>query len=204
MRHIKGTLISQFAHPRGPLGWLAGAIMAGKNRKRNALAVAMLDVQPGDHVLEIGFGPGVTIKRLAKLIGDGAVTGIDSSRVLVGQARRRNAEAVHAGQVALRWGSVEQLPFPDATFDRILAVNSLHHWPNAEENLREVRRVLKAGGRLLIAEQPVWAGAGSDDCRFAAELAAQIATAGFGQVKVSTHRMKHAPTIVVRARSPNS
>jgi ubiquinone/menaquinone biosynthesis C-methylase UbiE len=204
MHQVKGALISQFSHPRGPLGWIAGTIMAVKNRRRNELAVAMLDVQPGQKVLEIGFGPGVTIKLLAEMIGDGAVTGIDSSRVLVGQAKRRNAEAVRAERVALHWGSVEQLPFPDAMFDRILAVNSLHHWPNIEENLREVRRVLKAGGLLLIAEQPVWAAAGADDCRFAADLAAQIATAGFGQVEMSAHRMKPAPTIVVRASSPSS
>jgi protein-L-isoaspartate O-methyltransferase len=56
-----GSLSSQFAHPRGALGWLAGAVMAVENRQRNAFALAVLDPQPGDRVLEIGVGPGFTI-----------------------------------------------------------------------------------------------------------------------------------------------
>lgn len=107
--------VSQFAHPRGALGWLAGAVMAVENRQRNAFAISLLDVQPADHVLEIGFGPGVTIQRLAELVPRGSVTGVDSSSVMVGQARRRNAQAIQQGRVAIHHGSAASLPFPSRT-----------------------------------------------------------------------------------------
>ena len=193
-----GTTTSQFAHPRGMLGWLAGAVMAVENRPRNGFALSMLDPQPGDRVLEIGFGPGVTIAKLAALIGNGAVAGIDSSRVMVSQARLRNAAAITAGRVDLRWGSVASLPFADDQFDRALAVNSFHHWPEPAADLGEVKRVLRPGGVLVIAEQPVWAANGADDCRIAEALAAQLTAAGFARVEVITRRMWQAPTIVVR------
>jgi SAM-dependent methyltransferase len=178
--------------------------MAIQGRQRNAFALAVLEVQPGDRVLEIGFGPGVTMQRLAMLVGDGAVAGIDTSAVMMAQARRRNARAIQAGRVDLRQGSVERLPFADAQFDRALAANSFHHWPNPTANLWEVMRVLKPGGRLVIAQQPVWAARDADDCRYASEVAAQIEAAGFAQVEMVSRRMWPAPTICVRAIKPTT
>jgi ubiquinone/menaquinone biosynthesis C-methylase UbiE len=197
------TSTSQFAHPRGVFGWIAGRIMAIENRRRNALALSVLDPQPGDHVLEIGFGPGVTIRRLAEMVGHGSVAGVDSSPVMVGLARRRNGRAIREGRVDLRYGSVELLPYPDGPFDRALAVNSQHHWPNSVANLREVRRVLKPGGVIVIAEQPVWEGSDADDYQFANELAARLKTAGFVEVEVISRRMRPAPTICVRGVKPS-
>ena len=176
--------------------------MAIENRQRNSVALDVLAVQPGNHVLEIGFGPGVTIARLAELVGEGAVAGVDASRVMAEQARRRNAARIRQGKVDLRHGSVALLPFPDHTFDKALAVNSQEHWPHPLANLREVRRVLKPGGIVVIAEQPVWAKAGADDCRFADDLAARVAEAGFSEVETISRRMRPAPTICVRARKP--
>jgi ubiquinone/menaquinone biosynthesis C-methylase UbiE len=123
---------------------------------------------------------------------------------MVSQARRRNADAVEAGRVDLRWGSVASLPFADDRFDRVLAVNSLHHWPDREADLREVKRVLKPGGVLVIAEQPVSAAKDADDCRIAGELAAHLSSAGFAQVDVTTRRMWPAPIIAVRGIQPNA
>jgi SAM-dependent methyltransferase len=199
---VMGSSTSQFAHPRGVLGWLAGAVMAVENRQRNAFALTLLDMQPGDHVLEIGFGPGSTVRQLATLVGEGIVAGVDSSRVMVSQARLRNADAIDSGRVDLYWGSVASLPFPDAQFDRALAVNSFHHWPEPETNLREVKRVLRPDGVLVIAEQPVWADKAADDCRIASELAAQLTAAGLARVEVITRRMWQAPTIAVRGVKP--
>jgi SAM-dependent methyltransferase len=67
------------------------------NRKRNVWAVGLLEVGPGDRVLEIGFGPGLAIRELSRLATRGCVCGIDHSAEMVRQARRRNARAVRAG-----------------------------------------------------------------------------------------------------------
>jgi ubiquinone/menaquinone biosynthesis C-methylase UbiE len=114
------------------------------------------------------------------------------------QARRRNARAIQEGRVDLRQGSVERLPFADAQFDRVLAANSFHHWPNPIANLWEVMRVLKPGGRLVIAQQPVWTARDADDFRFALDLTEQVVTAGLGKVETISRRMWPAPTICVR------
>jgi len=58
---------------------------------------------------------------------------------------------IKAGRVDLREGSVERLPFEDEIFDCALAVNSMQVWPNASAGVREIRRVIKAGGKLALA-----------------------------------------------------
>ena len=96
--------VNYFVRPWGFAGWLAGWEMALRrsNRKRNRWAVALLDVQPQDHILEIGFGPGLAIRELARRATDGFVLGIDHSEVMVRQAAVRNRAAVDQGRVELR------------------------------------------------------------------------------------------------------
>ena len=123
MRVLKSTLMRMFGRPTGTLGKLGGIIMARMNAPFARCVIRLLEVQPGDKVLEVGFGPGVGIQLLAKSAPEGA--GIDCSTAMVQQARARNAEAIASGVVDLRHGSVEKLPFEDGTFDAVLAINSI-------------------------------------------------------------------------------
>jgi ubiquinone/menaquinone biosynthesis C-methylase UbiE len=132
------------------LGRLGGIIMARMNRSMARRAIDLLGVEPGDRVLEIGFAPGVAIGLLATDGAAGWIAGIDPSVEMVEQARARNADAIAGGRVDLRRGSVEQVPFESSTFNRALAINSMQAWPDAVAGLREVRRVLRPGGRLVL------------------------------------------------------
>jgi ubiquinone/menaquinone biosynthesis C-methylase UbiE len=116
--------------------------------------ISLLDVQPSEEVLEIGFGPGVGIQLLAKSAPEGRVAGVDCSREMVEQATARNAEAIERGVVDLRHGSVEKLLFEDSTFDPVLAINSMQVWPDVTAGLREVGRVTRAGGRVALGFTP--------------------------------------------------
>jgi ubiquinone/menaquinone biosynthesis C-methylase UbiE len=147
----KRILMRLFGRPRGSLGRLGGIIMAHTNKKVAAWAIDLLGVRPTDRVLEVGFGPGVGIELLAEVAFSGRVVGVDCSQEMVEQATARNASAIDAGQVEMRKGSVEQLPFEDALFDRVLAVNSMQVWPDARAGLREIRRVMKPGGKIAVA-----------------------------------------------------
>ncbi len=98
------------------------------NRRRNAWAVSLLDVRPDDHVLEIGFGPGLAIRELARLAAGGYVCGIDHSELMLRRAKRLNAEGLRRGVVDLRLAPVEELPNFDGPFDKILAVNAMVFW----------------------------------------------------------------------------
>ena len=142
---------SQFAHPRGLLGRLAGALMAKKNAAMNDAAVARLALRPEDRVLEIGFGHGRTIAALAARVPRGLVAGVDPSEAMLAMASRRSRAAVRAGRVDLRLGRAEEIPFPDASFDAAYAANSVQFWPGPERSMLEVRRVLRPGGTLLLA-----------------------------------------------------
>lgn len=150
MRLVESILMRAFGRPTGVLGRLGGMIMARTNQWMARRTIELLDVQPGDRVLEIGFGPGVGIQLLAGSASSGWVAGIDPSQEMVEQATARNAADIGTGRVELRRGSVERLPFENATFDRALAINSIQVWADAVAGLREIRRVLKPGGRVAL------------------------------------------------------
>lgn len=89
MRLMRSILMRAFGRPQGILGRLGAVIMARTNADCGGWVTDLLEVTPNDRVLEVGFGPGVVIQRLAKRAG--RVAGIDQSREMVEQARARNA-----------------------------------------------------------------------------------------------------------------
>jgi SAM-dependent methyltransferase len=199
------ALVKQFHRPHGVGGRAAGWVMAhrGSNRKRNVWAVGLLDVQPDDRVLEIGFGPGIAISELARRATRGLVVGVDHSKVMVRQASRRNAAAVRDGRVDLRLGNAEHLPAFDTPFDKILAVNSLMFWDDPVARLEELRRLLRSAGQIAIAYQPRGPGATDDTAAQAGrDLAKQFAEAGFTDVRVETLELQPTNAVCVLGVSP--
>ena len=119
-------LRKQFAKPEGTLGWFVGHVMAMKNQERSEFVFSILELRPEDRVLEIGFGPGADLQRASRAAA--FVAGIDHSDVMVKQASRRNASAIRDGRVQVQLGSANKLPFPEAHFDKIFAINSAQFW----------------------------------------------------------------------------
>jgi ubiquinone/menaquinone biosynthesis C-methylase UbiE len=177
MSLTRNILMRMFGRPRGVPGRLGGIIMARMNENCGAWVSDLLEIGPNDSVLEVGFGPGVTIQRLSKLASAGHVAGIEPSREMLEQARARNIVDIESGRVDLRRGSVESLPFDDDTFDQALAVNSLQVWPDPSTGLREMRRVMKRGAKLALGFTP-YSGQPKGG------LAEMLTAAGFTQVKV--------------------
>jgi SAM-dependent methyltransferase len=173
------------------------------NRRRNAWAVSLLDVQRDDRVLEIGFGPGIAIRELARLAADGHVCGLDHSEVMLRQATRRNADGVWRGRIELRLGSVERVPAFEVPFDKILAVNALQFWDQPVEPLRELRRVLTSGGRIAIAFQPRGPGASDRAARTRGwKIATALRDAGFSQMRLETLKLKPAVVCALGVNAP--
>ena len=202
-RVLDRDVIGQAHHPRGAAGRVTAWEMAHRpsNRQRSRWAVSLLDIQPADQVLELGFGPGVAIAELARA-GAGHVYGVDHSGVMLRQASKRNAAAIRAGRVTLIRASADQLPPAlDGPFDAILAVNSLGFWPAPGQRLADLRRRLAPGGRLAIASQPRCPGATADTSdRAAREIEALLTDAGF--TETSTHSLHLSPPVAcVLARS---
>jgi trans-aconitate methyltransferase len=191
----------QFGHPRGIGGHLAGWVMAHRssNTQRNRWVVSLLDVQPTDHVLEIGCGPGLAIAELSRRATRGMVYGIDHSDVMLKLATKRNTAAVRAHRVKLVQASIEQLPPFDEPLDAAVAVNSLGFWPEPTQRLIELRARLKPGGRIAIATQPRCPGATEETSTQAAQdIAHRLREAGFTRTRVETLHLK-PPVVCVLA-----
>lgn len=193
----------QFARPSGVLGWLAGHLLAIKNQKRSEWVLSLLNVRPGDHVLEIGFGPGVDILRVSERVEHGFVAGIDPSREMVRQANRRNAIAVEAGLVELLCASADRVPYPANSFDKAFAINSLQFCPDLPRVLHEINRVLKPGGIVTVAVQPRLPGATERHVDAVdAALRSSLREAGFSSITRERKMMKPVSCVGVQAVKP--
>ncbi len=145
---------AQYRQPSGLVGRWIGSKMARQHRPETAWTVRLLDVQPTDHVLEVGFGPGIAVQAVARRASSGLVAGIDVSPTMVAAASRRNANAVFAGRVDLRQGDAAHLPFAGAGFDKAYSIHSIYFWRDPLAALGEIARVLKPGGLLILTVLP--------------------------------------------------
>lgn len=176
--------------PSGPLGWLIGRIMEGETAPENDIVVERLALRPEDVVLEVGFGPGRTLERIAARVTAGRVAGVDPSGDMLATATRRCGRFIEGDRVDLRLGTVERLPFPDATFDKALSVHTLYFWERPEAAVEELRRVLKRDGLLVLCfrdkADPQVGDFPSTVYRFqtAGEVRDLLSAGGFGDVAV--------------------
>lgn len=200
------ALVGQYVQPRGVAGYLAGWDMATRssNRKRNLWAVELLEVRPTDCALEVGFGPGVAVRALARRASEGKVYGLDHSEVMVRQATARNRAAVAQGRVDLRRGSPADLSTFGVVFDKVLIVNNFGMWPAPAKSLKDLRRVMRPGGRVAIVSQPRHPGATAESARRAARMTAeQLRDAAFTGIRTETLALR-PPVICVLGDVPTT
>lgn len=119
------------------------------------LTYELMGAREGASLLDAGCGPGEDTLALAEIVGpDGRVTGVDSDKTLLRTARLR-AKQAGAGWVDHTFATLPKLPFESATFDGARSERVFQHLPQPLESLREVVRVTKPGGRVVLME-PDW------------------------------------------------
>ena len=148
------SFFSQCARPEGALGRVMLSFMNYTHAPLTNWGLKLVDVQDGWTMLDVGCGGGFTIRRLLKRSKDAQVYGIDISEESVAKAKKVNAEVLDK-QVYITQGSAEKLPYEDKKFDLVTAVETVYFWPNLPDCLREVRRVLKPGGKFAILVEVV-------------------------------------------------
>ncbi len=165
--------------------------------------LAHISVGTHDTVLDVGCGGGRTITKLAAIATEGKVCGVDHAEASVAASTRTNARAIAQGRVEIRQASVDQLPFPTGTFDLVTAVETHFWWPDLPGGIREIFRVLKPAGRLVIIAE-VYKGANTMTARLVEQYAERtgmtlldveehrqlFTTAGYSDVQVTTESSK--------------
>ncbi len=123
-----------------------------------AASHALLDLRPGQVVLELGCGSGLFLPGLAeKVQPTGRVVGIDHSDVLIEEARKNASATPYAAIIETQVADAYKLPYPDGHFDAAHCERVLMHLEDPTAALRELARVVRPGGAIVAAE-PDWAG----------------------------------------------
>jgi ubiquinone/menaquinone biosynthesis C-methylase UbiE len=189
----------QAGHPSGLVGWAVGLYLRWRNADLNAAAIDALVPFPGDRVLEIGFGPGEALRRLATVRDIGQITGIDHSSTMLAMADQRNRPAIARGIMELRLAGIEAAPLAERSFDAVLAVDCVQYWPDLISDLAVVRRLLRPGGRALFG---MHGGETQSRGLSPAKLRQALAAAGFGQIATEQIDTRPAPSTLILARRP--
>lgn len=127
MRRLE-FIARQSSRPRGLVGRLLGHVMAIETASLNSEALGLLSLQASDHLLEVGFGHGRTIRLAAAQVPQGFVAGVDVSENMVRMAQRRCRDLAGKGPVELMVGDSRRLPYADTSFDKVLCVHTIYFW----------------------------------------------------------------------------
>ena len=133
--------------------WLMNLVLLGKERAWRETTAEMAAIKPGDKVLDVGCGTGsLTLAAQARAGASGEVHGIDAAPEMIEVARSKAARS--GASVDFRIGLVEEIPFPDGSFDVVLSSLMIHHLPDDLKRtaFAEMRRVLKPGGHLFAVD----------------------------------------------------
>jgi len=182
-----------------PEGWLGRFILRNMNSRHSKVTDWGLShhaVRERDIVLDVGCGGGRTVGKLASVATGGKVYGVDFSTASLAVAKKTNQKWIEMGRVEIREGSVSKLPFSDDTFDVVTAVETHFWWPDLPGDMREVFRVLKPGGTLVIVAE-VYKGANTTSSRLVEK---HLPRSGMVLLSVDEHRelVEHAGFADVR------
>jgi len=164
---------AQITQCQKPAGWLGRFVLWRMNASHAKLTdwgLGHVSVEKHDTILDVGCGGGRTVSRLAAIATQGKVYGVDHSQESVAASQRINTRGISMGWVEIRHGSVSQLPFSDGMFDLVTAVETHIWWPDLPGDMREVLRVLKPRGQLIIIAE-VYRGANTTASRLAEKYA---------------------------------
>lgn len=198
MSSLKDNFKKQFGNPSGLLGYLAGLIMAFKNRERIGWAVDVLNVKDKDNILEIGCGPGVAVKQIAKLSVTAHTTAIDQSPVMISMASSFNKKNIRNRKAEFYVGQLADLNLPKGIYNKIFAINVSLFWKDPLKELSAIKKHLDPKkGRLYIFHQPPLTKDSDITEQFTHKTVKLLKEAGFKNITVTYKDLKPVKAVCI-------
>src|SRR5260370_16920351 len=147
---VMSKLLNQCGKPTGRLGRLMVWTFNVHHSKLTDWGLKHVAIEKDYTIRDVGCGGGRTVQKLNGIATEGKVYGIDDVEERVSRSSRTNKQLIAMGRVEIRQGSVSSLPFSDHMFDVATAVETHVFWPDVIADMREVLRVLKPGGTLIM------------------------------------------------------
>lgn len=148
--NLSNILAKQLRKPHGILGHFMSKRFNRNNSRQNDWVLSISNLQPTDHVLEIGFGNGETIQKISKITASGLTEGIDHSDVMLKKAKQINKEKIKNKLVNLQLGQIPPLPYTKNSFDKIFAIYVFNFWDKPLKVFEEMHRTLKINGTAIV------------------------------------------------------
>jgi ubiquinone/menaquinone biosynthesis C-methylase UbiE len=190
---------SQYRYPTGGSGRRVAANMNQGHWNLTTWGLKYVNFKADSVIVDFGCGGGKTISRLAKRAVQSKVYGIDHSADMVEYSKQVNKKLIEKNRVEIFQNSVQKTVFKDDFFDLVTAIETYYFWPNLEQAFREIKRILKKGGCLLIISEMIKDGVYEvENAEIIAktqvhlvplpEIQSMLYSAGFNSVKVFRKR----------------
>jgi ubiquinone/menaquinone biosynthesis C-methylase UbiE len=185
---IVSTIFKQASNPHGLLGSMMVTRMNWLHTHLVSFALSKFYFPENAAVLDIGCGGGKAVYLFASDKNTKKVIGLDYSLTCVRKSIKKNSRFIKSGKVEIINGSVQSLPFIERQFDIVTAFQTHLFWPNLDEGIKEVYRVLKIGGFFVIGAEEFKLNFYDEPYRSPKEYEELFKSCGFSRVMVYTNK----------------
>ncbi len=147
--------MDQYQCPKGRRGRLVAKLMNREHEQLTMWGLTKIRIAPDDVILDVGCGGGKTVNTIAQRVLEGKVFGIDRSADMVAYSKKLNKKLIYQNRAQIIEGSVEKMGFPDNYFNLVTACETYYFWSSFHDAVKEIKRVLKPSGRLLLVNEMV-------------------------------------------------
>ncbi len=170
-------------------------ISTPKNKVLSQWTVEQLHIEPYQHILEVGFGLGNTLREVANKLQSGFIAGIDESVEMFQHANRKNKVYLQKELMQLHIGAINELPYPPQYFHSIYATSIYSSWKQPEYKFMQLQSMLKNAGKLVTVFQPRFAKTEKDLWNVAEKIQEEYHEAGLKDIRISFRDMSPANAI---------